>query len=345
MTLSQLITWVDNVPSSLPAEMVPMAESICDSFQTAAKRLMELGLGYLSLDRAASTLSTGERQRMQLARAVRNRTTGVLYVLDEPSIGLHPVNIVGLTGVMDDLIADGNSVILVDHDTQILSHADWLIEMGPEAGAKGGQVIAEGTISDIVENKVSRIGAFLKPGYAKRLRPVIQENDLFEHGAISLSTGAIHTVKPLKVNIPKGRLTVVTGVSGSGKTTLILESLVPGIEAAIAKTPLPSHVLSVDPAGISQVKLIDATPIGINVRSTAATYANVHDELRKVFAKTAMPKTWDIKLVIFPIIQESFAAPYVTAPARSPGRTVSARCGHSMPGVQRFQIFQRGISY
>ena len=295
MTLSQLITWVDNVPSSLPAEMVPMAESICDSFQTAAKRLMELGLGYLSLDRAASTLSTGERQRMQLARAVRNRTTGVLYVLDEPSIGLHPVNIVGLTGVMDDLIADGNSVILVDHDTQILSHADWLIEMGPEAGAKGGQVIAEGTISDIVENKVSRIGAFLKPGYAKRLRPVIQENDLFEHGAISLSTGAIHTVKPLKVNIPKGRLTVVTGVSGSGKTTLILESLVPGIEAAIAKTPLPSHVLSVDPAGISQVKLIDATPIGINVRSTAATYANVHDELRKVFAKTADAKNMGYK--------------------------------------------------
>lgn len=295
MTLSQLITWVDNVPSSLPAEMVPMAESICDSFQTAAKRLMELGLGYLSLDRAASTLSTGERQRMQLARAVRNQTTGVLYVLDEPSIGLHPVNIVGLTGVMDDLIADGNSVILVDHDTQILSHADWLIEMGPEAGAKGGQVIAEGTISDIVENKVSRIGAFLKPGYAKRLRPVIQENDLFEHGAISLSTGAIHTVKPLKVNIPKGRLTVVTGVSGSGKTTLILESLVPGIEAAIAKTPLPSHVLSVDPAGISQVKLIDATPIGINVRSTAATYANVHDELRKVFAKTADAKNMGYK--------------------------------------------------
>ena len=295
MTLSQLITWVDNVPSSLPAEMVPMAESICDSFQTAAKRLMELGLGYLSLDRAASTLSTGERQRMQLARAVRNRTTGVLYVLDEPSIGLHPVNIVGLTGVMDDLIADGNSVILVDHDTQILSHADWLIEMGPEAGAKGGQVIAEGTISDIVENKVSRIGAFLKPGYAKRLRPVIQENDLFEHGAISLSTGAIHTVKPLKVNIPKGRLTAVTGVSGSGKTTLILESLVPGIEAAIAKTPLPSHVLSVDPAGISQVKLIDATPIGINVRSTAATYANVHDELRKVFAKTADAKNMGYK--------------------------------------------------
>ena len=295
MTLSQLTTWVDNVPASLPPEMLPMAESICESFQTASKRLMELGLGYLSLDRAASTLSTGERQRMQLARAVRNRTTGVLYVLDEPSIGLHPVNIVGLTGVMDDLIADGNSVILVDHDTQILSHADWLIEMGPEAGAKGGQVIAEGTIADIAKNKNSRIGTFLKPECMKRLRPVIMEDCLFEHGAVSLATGAIHTVKPLKVKIPKGRLTVVTGVSGSGKTTLILESLVPGMEAAIAKVPLPSHVLSVDPAGISQVKLIDATPIGINVRSTAATYANVHDELRKVFAKTADAKNMGYK--------------------------------------------------
>lgn len=295
MTLSQLTTWVDNVPASLPPKMLPMAESICESFQTASKRLMELGLGYLSLDRAASTLSTGERQRMQLARAVRNRTTGVLYVLDEPSIGLHPVNIVGLTGVMDDLIADGNSVILVDHDTQILSHADWLIEMGPEAGAKGGQVIAEGTIADITENKESRIGAFLKPECMKRLRPVIMEDRLFEHGAVSLSTGAIHTVKPLEVKIPKGRLTVVTGVSGSGKTTLILESLVPGMEAAIAKSLLPSHVLSVDPAGISQVKLIDATPIGINVRSTAATYANVHDELRKVFAKTADAKNMGYK--------------------------------------------------
>ena len=295
MTLSQLTTWVDNVPASLPPEMLPIAESICESFQTASKRLMELGLGYLSLDRAASTLSTGERQRMQLARAVRNRTTGVLYVLDEPSIGLHPVNIVGLTGVMDDLIADGNSVILVDHDTQILSHADWLIEMGPEAGAKGGQVIAEGTIADIAKNKDSRIGAFLKPECTKRLRPVIMEDRLFEHGAVSLATGAIHTVKPLKVKIPKGRLTVVTGVSGSGKTTLILESRVPGMEAAIAKVPLPSHVLSVDPAGISQVKLIDATPIGINVRSTAATYANVHDELRKVFAKTADAKNMGYK--------------------------------------------------
>ena len=113
---------------------------------------MDLGLGYLTLNRASSALSTGERQRMQLARAVRNRTTGVLYVLDEPSIGLHPANIVGLNGVMHDLVRDGNSVLLVDHDTQILQEADWLGEMGRGAGADGGTVIAKGTIGDIGKN-------------------------------------------------------------------------------------------------------------------------------------------------------------------------------------------------
>ena len=268
---------------------------ICQSFQTVAKRLMDLGLGYLSLDRAASTLSTGERQRMQLARAVRNRTTGVLYVLDEPSIGLHPSNIVGLTGVMRDLVADGNSVILVDHDTQILSEADWLIEMGPEAGANGGRVIAQGTISDIAQNKSSQIGPFLAGTADVHIRNLTKPVELFDLGTIHLSTGAIHTVKPLEVNIPKGRLTVVTGVSGSGKTTLILESLVPGLTAAVNEQKLPEHVLAVEAAGIRQVKLIDATPIGINVRSTVATYANVHDELRKLYAKTPDAKRLGFK--------------------------------------------------
>ena len=285
MTLSQLVEWVRGVPGSLPEEMRPMAESICEAFQSPAKRLMDLGLGYLTLDRSASTLSTGERQRMQLARAVRNRTTGVLYVLDEPSIGLHPSNIVGLTGVMHDLVADGNSVILVDHDTQILSEADWLIEMGPEAGAKGGHVIAEGTTDDIKINENSQIGPFLagKQGIS---RQKALESELFQNGAIHLSTDRIHTVKPLEVDIPKGRLTVVTGVSGSGKTTLILESLIPALSAHIRGEKLPAHVKSISTEGIDQVKLIDATPIGINVRSTVATYANVHDELRKIFART-----------------------------------------------------------
>ena len=285
MTLTELMDWVGGVPESLPEEMRPMAESICESFQTVAKRLMDLGLGYLTLDRASLTLSTGERQRMQLARAVRNRTTGVLYVLDEPSIGLHPSNIVGLTGVMHDLVNDGNSVVLVDHDTQILSEADWIIEMGPGAGLDGGQVIAKGTVEQLKDCAASKIGRFLDGG-GKRLRKTASESEMFDKGTIKLSTGAIHTVKPLTAEIPKGRLTVVTGVSGSGKTTLILESLIPGLEAAIEGRKPPEHVISAEPGGIDRVKLIDATPIGINVRSTVATYANVHDELRKVFAKT-----------------------------------------------------------
>ena len=294
MTLTELTGWVNGVPGTLPPEMRPMAASICESFQTAAKRLMDLGLGYLTLDRASSTLSTGERQRMQLARAVRNRTTGVLYVLDEPSIGLHPSNIVGLTGVMHDLVADGNSVVLVDHDTQILKEAGWLIEMGPEAGTKGGQVIAEGTIAEIAQNKNSKIGPFLKTE-SSVIRTQAAAEEMFAAGRINLETGAIHTVKPLAVDIPKGRLTVVTGVSGSGKTTLILESLVPGLTAATSGQKLPEHVLNVQADGIRTVKLIDATPIGINVRSTVATYANVHDELRKIFARTEDAKTLGFK--------------------------------------------------
>ena len=287
MTLSQLVSWVSDVPGSLPEEMRPMAESICEAFLSTAKRLMDLGLGYLTLDRSAATLSTGERQRMQLARAVRNRTTGVLYVLDEPSIGLHPSNIVGLTGVMHDLVADGNSVILVDHDTQILKEADWIVEMGPEAGAGGGHVIAQGTIPAIAANPASQIGPFLSGTAETKLRNRAAKENLFANGKIRLSTDQIHTVKPLEVEIPKGRLTLVTGVSGSGKTTLVLESLVPALQARIDGRPLPGHVRTLEAEGIAHVKLIDATPIGINVRSTVATYAGVHDDLRKLYARSA----------------------------------------------------------
>ena len=286
MTLSELVDWVRGVPTSLPDEMKPMAESICETFESMAKRLIDLGLGYLTLDRSAATLSTGERQRMQLARAVRNRTTGVLYVLDEPSIGLHPSNIVGLTGVMHDLVSDGNSVILVDHDTQILKEADWIVEMGPEAGANGGHVIAQGTIADVEENPTSQIGPFISGKAETKLRSCAAKEELFLNGNINLSTSQIHTVKPLEVDIPKGRLTVVTGVSGSGKTTLVLESLIPALDANINGHALPEHIRNVTAEGIRRIKLIDATPIGINVRSTVATYAGVHDELRKLYAKS-----------------------------------------------------------
>ena len=295
MTLSDLVDWVKKVPDSLPNEMKPMAESICESFLSVSKRLMDLGLGYLTLDRAASTLSTGERQRMQLARAVRNRTTGVLYVLDEPSIGLHPSNIIGLKGVIRDLVADGNSVILVDHDTQILKEADWVIEMGPKAGINGGYVIAEGTIADIENNENSIIGGFVSEKNNTIIRKSLSADEIFDFGKIHLETNRIHTVKPLKVDIPKGRLTCITGVSGSGKTTMVLESLVPALEALTSGKNLPEHVEKIEADGIKQVKLIDATPIGINVRSTVATYANIHDELRKLYAKTEKAKELKFK--------------------------------------------------
>lgn len=299
MALSDLVEWVQGVPESLQEEMRPMAESICSAFTNTAKRLLELGLGYLSLDRSAATLSTGERQRMQLARAVRNRTTGVLYVMDEPSIGLHPSNIKGLTGVMNDLVADGNSIILVDHDTQILKESDWIVEMGPQAGAEGGYVIAQGTTDSVMRDPVSQIGPFLSGEAESRIRHVVDPAAMFEEGSIYLSTGAIHTVKPLEIQIPKSRLTAVCGVSGSGKTTMILESLVSGLQAQLMEKPLPDHVKTLRADGIRHVKLIDATPIGINVRSTVATYAGVHDELRKLYSKTPAAKERKLKAGAF----------------------------------------------
>ena len=294
-TLDELVAWTDAVPDGLAPEMRPMAHNIVESFQHTARRLVDLGLGYLALDRAGSTLSTGERQRVQLARAVRNRTTGVLYVLDEPSIGLHPSNIDGLVEVMRDLLADGNSVVMVDHDTRILAAADWLVEMGPGAGADGGRIVAQGTLAEVEANPASLIGGFLSGEETVRVRERVPAADVFAHGSIELATEALHTVKPLEVAIPRGRLTAVTGVSGSGKTTLVLESLIPALVANASSAKLPSHVKRIEAAGIERANLIDATPIGSNVRSTVATYAGVHDELRRAFARTPEAKAAGLK--------------------------------------------------
>lgn len=294
-TLDELVAWTDAVPEGLTPEMRPMAHNIVESFQHTARRLVDLGLGYLALDRAGSTLSTGERQRVQLARAVRNRTTGVLYVLDEPSIGLHPSNIDGLVEVMRDLLADGNSVVMVDHDTRILAAADWLVEMGPGAGADGGRIVAQGTLTEVEANPASLIGGFLSGAETVRVRERIPAADVFAHGSIELATEALHTVKPLEIAIPRGRLTAVTGVSGSGKTTLVLESLIPALVANASGAKLPSHVKRIEAAGIERANLIDATPIGSNVRSTVATYAGVHDELRRAFARTPDAKAAGLK--------------------------------------------------
>lgn len=286
MTLDAAVDWVRSVPGSLGADMRPMATNICESFLDVARRLLELGLGYLALDRAGATLSTGERQRVQLARAVRNRTTGVLYVLDEPSIGLHPANVDGLLGVMRDLVVDGNSVVVVDHDVRVLKACDHLIEMGPVAGAEGGHVIAQGTVGDVAANPRSRIAPFLADGESVRERGCMPVSHMFDLGHIRMTTSQLHTVKPLDVDIPRGRLVAVTGVSGSGKTTMVLESLIPALKARSAGEKPSEHVRSIDADGIERANLIDATPIGANVRSTVATYADIHDDLRRAFARS-----------------------------------------------------------
>ncbi|BDF69699.1 excinuclease ABC subunit A [Oscillospiraceae bacterium] len=290
MTLDALIPWVRAIPASMPGELRELAESICGQFLHTAKRLTDLGLGYLTLDRTGATLSTGERQRAQLARAVRNRTTGVLYVLDEPSIGLHPANVDGLLGVVDDLIAHGNSVVLIDHDVRVLKAAQWLIEMGPGAGEHGGRVLSQGTVEDVTRSGDSLVAGFLADKEEIVVRERAAAEAMFAHGHIKLSTAPLHTVHALDLDIPKGRLVAVTGVSGSGKTTLILESLIPALRAAIEGTPLPAHVKAVDAPGIGRVNLIDATPIGMNVRSTVATYSGVLDDLRRLYAATPEAK-------------------------------------------------------
>ena len=282
MNLQELVLWIPKVIEGLPREMQPMAEAIAEEFMDNANILLDLGLSYISLDRPANTLSTGELQRVQLAKTLRNHTTGVLYVLDEPSIGLHPDNVDGLISVIRRLIDDGNSIILVDHDTRILSIADYMIEMGSHAGADGGNIITQGSLSEIEDDPASQIGPFLTNSEKIIIRD--KSEDIFENGEISIRTSEIHNVKGLDVRIPKGKLTVVSGISGSGKTTLLLEALYPAVKAIINGEDLSDEILDIDCEDIKKIDLIDNVPIGQNVRSTVATYSKVLDDLRREFA-------------------------------------------------------------
>lgn len=299
LSLDDLADWIATVPQICPNVVRAMAQTIVAEMLEPITRLQQLGLGYLTLDRASSTLSTGERQRVQLARAVRNRTTGVLYVLDEPSIGLHPSNVVGLLGVMDDLLRDGNSVVVVDHEVQVLRHVDHLIEMGPKSGSQGGEVIAQGSLEEVLGNPSSCTAPYISGEAQIRVRDRVHEDHLFDEGEIYLRTDSLHTVKPLEVHIPKGRMTVVSGVSGSGKTTLVLESLIPALKALSwahdSLSSFPAHIREIKADGIERANLIDANPIGTNVRSTVATYSGVLGDLRKEFAKLSAAKAQGLK--------------------------------------------------
>lgn len=300
LTLDDLLGWAPTVIDPLPSDMHPMARELVSQLTGMADRLVQLGLGYLSLDRAGASLSTGERQRVQLARAVRNRTTGVLYVLDEPSIGLHPSNIDGLLALIGDLLADGNSVLLVDHDVQVLREADHLIEIGPGSGREGGAITASGSIQQVIGSGDSLLADFLDGSADVVVREQTPAAQVFARASIGMTTSALHTVHPLDVRVPLGRLTAVTGVSGSGKTTMVLESLVPALRAATTRSTdgeptggpagLPGHVRTLDAGGIRRVHQIDATPIGVNIRSTVATYSGVLDDLRRAFARTPEAK-------------------------------------------------------
>ncbi|WP_194764937.1 excinuclease ABC subunit UvrA [Microbacterium sp. UFMG61] len=299
MSLDDIMPWLQTIPATLPQEMQTMTMSIIRQFTQMATRLLELGLGYLSLDRSSSSLSTGERQRVQLARAVRNETTGVLYVLDEPSVGLHPANVDGLIGVMRDLLSNGNSVVLVDHDVQVLREADWMIEIGPGSGAAGGTVLAAGTVSELGTLPESLIGGFLADREPLLVRDRAEEENVFARGRMELRTRELHTVRALETAIPRGRLTAVTGMSGSGKTTLVLDSLVPALQSLIGDTSRPAHVLDLIAPGIAHVHVVDAAPIGTNVRSTIATYSGALDDLRKAYAASPDAQSRGLKAADF----------------------------------------------
>lgn len=285
LSLHALPEWKMQVLKTLPAEMNTMAQAIFAEFDDDLKPLLELGLDYLTLARNGNTLSTGELQRIQLARTLRTETTGVLYVLDEPSIGLHPDNINGLLNVFKQLVAQGNSLVVVDHNVDIIKAADHIIEIGPGSGENGGQIIATGTPAQLAKDKNSLIGPYLN-GTAELIARPIQPVDTAK---LTLAVRKYYNLHDVKVDLPLNRLTAVTGFSGAGKTSLILDSLVPAIKAKAKGEGLPAQVSELD-SPIRDVVSVDASPIGKSTRSTTATYTSIMDNLRKLFAKQPLAK-------------------------------------------------------
>src|ERR1700723_1112047 len=289
--LDELRQFVAGLPAGLPAELGRMTTGLLAELDGRLTPVLDVGLAYLTLDRAGASLSTGERQRIELTSTVRASTTGMLYVLDEPSVGLHPSNVQGLLKTITALAGNGNSVVVVEHEREIIRSADWGIELGPAAGANGGTVIAQGTPAQLETDPDSIIGPFLAGAVAvsrdRRERPA-------PDGQITIEIGDLYNLHDVTAAFPVGRLTALAGPSGAGKTALVLDSLIPAARARLAGTPLPGHVRRLDLAGLRQVVQVDASPIGQNARSTPATYCGAFDHIRRLFAESgyARRKRW-----------------------------------------------------
>src|SRR5579864_4683488 len=283
--LDELRRFTAGLPAGLPAELSRMTTGLLAELDGRLTPLLEVGLSYLTLDRAGASLSTGERQRIELTSTVRASTTGMLYVLDEPSVGLHPSNVTGLLKTITALAGNGNSVVVVEHEREVIRSADWVIELGPAAGTKGGTVIAQGRPGELERDPLSIMGPFLAGAAAvtrdrRQVRPGPGEQ-------ITLEIADLYNLHDVTAAFPLQRLTALAGPSGAGKTALILDSLVPAARAQLTGSPLPGHVRRLDLGGIRQVVQVDASPIGQNARSTPATYSGAFDQIRRVFAESA----------------------------------------------------------
>jgi excinuclease ABC subunit A len=282
LRLDELRAFTAGLPAGLPAELERMTTGLLAELNGTLAPLLDVGLGYLTLDRPGASLSTGERQRIELTSTVRASTTGMLYVLDEPSVGLHPSNVQGLRSAITALTGNGNSVVVVEHEREIIRAADWVIELGPAAGAKGGTIVAQGTASQLEADPRSIIGPFLAgTATVRRDRPPGDPD-----GQITIEVGDLYNLHNVTASFPVRRLTALAGPSGAGKTALVLDSLIPAAKARLAGIPRPGHVRRLDLGGIGQVVQIDAAPIGQNARSTPATYSGAFDQIRRVFADT-----------------------------------------------------------
>ncbi|WEV70828.1 AAA family ATPase [Lactobacillus sp. ESL0785] len=309
LTLGQLDKYMQEILIALPANMQALAQDLTGELMHQVKPLLKLGLDYLSLERQASSLSTGELQRIQLGRTLRTETTGVLYVLDEPSVGLHPDNVAGLIEIFHELVNQGNSLVVVDHETSIINAADWIIEIGPGSGDKGGQIIAQGTPEQVKQDAVSHIGPYLTGTAVLNVRPLATSTDLFKQGEISFTINRRFNLRDVHARIPVGRLTSITGFSGAGKTTMILDSLLPALKAHKKQESGPSWVRDLTSGGITNVISVDSAPVGKNQRSTVATYTDIMTNLRKLFAKQPLAKKLQYRAAHFSYNNKEGACP------------------------------------